>query len=307
MNITAIGSQADGFLTAYPCGRAAPDVSSVNYIAGHAVPNLVTVALGVGGTVCIVASTTANIIADLEGSYGSVSTGQNYTPAAAQRLLDSRPTGRSTTFRVPVAASVGAGAVAVTLNATVADPAGGGFLTAYPCGIEAPNTSNLNFDAGQTVANEMTVRIDSSRAICFVSNVATNLIVDLSGSFSPTGSPLTTVVPSRFLDTRFGVGGWIGRLGAGQTVDFALAGTAGIPSGTAAVVLNVTVTGAAAAGFLTVYPCDQTRPDASNLNFIPGRAIANGVTVKLATNGRLCVYASSRSDVLVDLAGYLGG
>jgi uncharacterized protein YkwD len=303
LNLTAIGTQGDGFLTAYPCGRPTPDVSSVNYNSGHPVPNLVTVALGTGGTVCVVASTPAYVIADLAGWYAS--TGQRYTPSTPKRLLDSRATGKTTTFRVPLAGSVSADAVAVTVNATVDGPTGTGFLSAYPCGIDAPNASNLNFDAGQTVPNQVTVPIGTDRSICFTSTVSTNLIVDLSGWFAPTGTELTTVVPTRFLDTRFGVGGWLGRIGAGQTVDFAVAGVANIPAGTSAAVLNVTVAGADAAGFLTVFPCDQTRPDASNLNFVPGRAVANAVTVKLAANGRLCVFASSRADVLVDLSGYL--
>lgn len=302
LNLTAIGTQSDGFLTAYPCGPT-PDVSSVNYSAGHAVPNLVTVALGTGGTVCVVASTPAYVIADLAGWYAS--TGQRYTPSTPKRLLDSRATGKTTTFRVSLAGSVSADAVAVTVNATVDGPTGTGFLSAYPCGIDAPNASNLNYDAGQTVPNQVTVPIGTDRSICFTSTVATNLIVDLSGWFAPTGTELTTVVPTRFLDTRFGVGGWLGRIGAGQTVDFAVAGVANIPTGASAAVLNVTVAGADAAGFLTVFPCDQPRPDASNLNFVPGRAVANAVTVKLAATGRLCVYASSRADVLVDLAGYL--
>jgi uncharacterized protein YkwD len=301
LNMTAIGTQGDGFLSAYPCGRTPPDASSVNYVAGHAVPNLVTVALGTNGDVCVVTSTQAHVIADLEGWYGASGVSR-YTPAAPLRLLDSRSTGRASTFKVTVAP----GALAVTLNATVDGPTGGGYVTAYPCGAAAPNASNLNFDAGQTVANQVTVAVGPANSVCFDSTVATNLIVDLSGAFSTTGSQLTTVVPSRFLDTRFGIGGWMGRIGAGQTVDFALGGTAGIPSATAGVVLNVTVAGADASGFLTVYPCDQTRPNVSNLNFVAGQAVANAVTVKLAANGRLCVYASSRADVLVDLAGYLG-
>jgi hypothetical protein len=301
LNVTAIGTQGDGFLTVYPCGRTMPDVSSVNYVAGHAVPNLVTVALGNNSSVCIVASTQAHVIADLEGSYGPSGLSK-YTPAAPQRLLDSRATGRTNKFTV----NVGAGTAAVTLNTTVDGPSGTGFVTAYPCGATVPNASNLNFDAGQSVANQVTVAVGAGNSVCFDSTVATNLIVDLSGSFSTNGSQLTTVVPSRFLDTRFGTGGWKGRIGAGQSIDFAIGGTAGIPSATTGAVLNVTVAGADATGFLTVYPCDQARPNASNLNFVAGQAVANAVTVKLAATGKLCVYASSRADVLVDLAGYLG-
>jgi hypothetical protein len=220
-------------------------------------------------------------------------------------LLDSRASGTATSFRVPLADAVSADAVAVTVNATVDGPAGRGYLTAYPCGIAAPDVSNLNFEAGQAIPNQVTVRIGTDRSICFTATAPTNLIVDLSGSFAPKGAELTTVVPSRFLDTRFGIGGWMGRVGAGQTVDFAIGGVANIPSHPAGAVLNVTVAGSDGSGYLTVYPCDQARPDSSNLNYVPGRAVANAVTVKLADNGRLCVYATSRADVLVDLAGYL--
>jgi hypothetical protein len=286
----------------YPCGRPAPNVSNVNFTAGRAVPNLVTVALG-GGSVCIMASSPAHVIADLAGWYGS--TGQTYTPSTPLRLLDSRGTGPKTDFRVSVAGPVSAQATAVTVNATVDGPTGRGFLTAYPCDVAVPNASNLNFDAGQTVANQVTVGVPASRSICFRSTVATNLIVDLSGAFGPGGSRLTTVVPTRFLDTRFGTGGWLGRAGVEQTLDVTVGSTSGIPSRATAAVLNVTVAGATSAGFLTVFPCDQPVPNASNVNFVAGTAVANAVTVKLAADGSLCVYASSRADVLVDLAGYL--
>ena len=113
------------------------------------------------------------------------------------------------------------------------------------------------------------------------------------------------MVPTRLLDTRFGDGGWMGRLGAGQTIDFAVAGAAGIPITSTAAVLNVTASGGDASGFLTVYPCDQPRPDASDVNYVAGESLSNAVTVKLAaTTGTLCIYASEPVDVLVDLAGY---
>jgi hypothetical protein len=305
LNITAVGTSGDGFITAYPCGRPAPDASSVNFTAGHAVPNLVTVAAGTNGMVCIVSSSPAYIITDIAGWYGANGS-TRYTASTPKRLLDSRASGTQTSFKVSLAGSVSTNTVAVTVNATIDGATGAGFLTAYPCGIAPPNASNVNFEAGQTVPNQVTVAIGAERSICFVSNVPTNLLVDLSGGFAPnTGAQLTTVVPSRFLDTRFGVGGWMGRVGAGQTVDFAVGGVASIPSAAVATILNVTIAGADASGFLTVFPCDQPRPDSSNLNFVPGTAVANAVTVKLAGNGRVCVYSSSRADVLVDLAGYL--
>ena len=190
--------------------------------------NLVTVALGTGGTVCIATSTPADVIADVAGWYGGV--GQNYTPPAAASAR--QPPHRSGHHVQGVRRRhVGVDAVAVTVNATIDSPTGAGYMTAYPCGNPVPDTSNLNFDTDQTVADQVTVGIGTDRSICFTSTVATNLIVDLSGSFGPTGEQLTTVVPTRLLDTRFGDGGWMGRLGAGQTIDFpAVAGVAAIPT-----------------------------------------------------------------------------
>jgi hypothetical protein len=48
--------------------------------------------------------------------------------------------------------------------------------------------------------------------------------------------------------------------------------------------MNVTVTGSQADGYLTVWPCDQPQPNASNLNFRRGIDVPNLVTVKLADN-----------------------
>ncbi len=46
-----------------------------------------------------------------------------------------------------------AGVQSVALNVTVTEPTGSGFLTVYPGGENPPATSNLNFTAGQTLAN----------------------------------------------------------------------------------------------------------------------------------------------------------
>jgi hypothetical protein len=72
-----------------------------------------------------------------------------------------------------------------------------------------------------------------------------------------------------------------------------------------AVVLNVTATDATAAGYLTVWPCRAPRPEASAVNVVPGRTVADLVTVG-ADDGRVCVFnAAGRVHVVVDqLASY---
>ncbi len=57
--------------------------------------------------------------------------------------------------------------------------------------------------------------------------------------------------------------------------------------------LNLTITGARAAGFATVYACG-VRPDTSNINYVAGGTIANEVMVQLSPTGGVCVYVHAR-------------
>ena len=67
--------------------------------------------------------------------------------------------------------------------------------------------------------------------------------------------------------------------------------------------LNVTATGAANQGFVTVYPCGSPRPLASNLNLVPGRDLANQVNVATGTSATVCVYSQATTHLVVDLLG----
>jgi hypothetical protein len=61
-----------------------------------------------------------------------------------------------------------------------------------------------------------------------------------------------------------------------------------------------------AAGFLTVYPCDASRPTASNLNYAPGQDTADAVIVGVAGDGTVCVFSSADTHVVVDVNGWFG-
>jgi hypothetical protein len=68
--------------------------------------------------------------------------------------------------------------------------------------------------------------------------------------------------------------------------------------------LNVTTTNSSAPGWATVFPCGSPRPNASNVNLMPGFARANLVAAKIGANGSVCVYVDRGTDVIVDLQGY---
>ena len=301
VNLTAAGAQQAGYLTAFPCGAAAPSASNLNVSAGEVRANLATVALDATKSMCIFSSTTTDVVVDLAGWYGA--DGSAYQPSTPDRVFDSRQAGGAgTTFTVPVPA-----AAAVTVNLTVTNPAAAGYLTAYPCGMDAPLVSNVNFTPGQTVANLATVRVGQANSICLSSPVPTNVIVDLAGSFATDGGTFTSAVTSRFLDTRTGIGGWTGEADAMQRIEVQIAGTRGIPAGSTSAVVNLTATGATAAGFVAAYPCDQATPTVSNLNFDGGAAVANLATVRLSSTGTLCLTASARTHLIADVAGWYGG
>jgi len=78
---------------------------------------------------------------------------------------------------------VSAGASTVVVNVTVTEPQAAGFVTVYPCGIDPPLASNLNFAGGQTVANAAIVKVGAGGSICLFNSQPTHLIVDVAGYF----------------------------------------------------------------------------------------------------------------------------
>src|SRR6478672_4061872 len=93
----------------------------------------------------------------------------------------------------------------------------------------------------------------------------------------PAGATASAQQPQRVLDRRGGTGAPRGRLGPGQVLTLAL--PAASAAGADSVSLNLTVTDATGPGFLTVWPCGDTPPATSILNFVPGQTAANFAAV----------------------------
>jgi hypothetical protein len=321
LNITVVGPQADGYVTVYPCGEL-PLVSSVNFRSGQTVPNAVLTPVSPDGEVCVYASTTLDVVADLNGWASSAF---GFTAIEPTRLFDTRqgePDGAAPVtkqryggpgnlLRVGVsglAAVPVRGAAAVSLNVTVVDPVGPGYLTVYPCG-ERPLASNLNFAGGQVVANAVVAPLSASGQICVYSSVLTDLVADVSGWF-PEGSELTSSSPARLIDTRPSEPD--GEVpvpkqplgGDERIVRVRVLERAGVGSTAVSVVsLNVTAVDPADAGYITVFPCGD-RPLASNLNFRAGQTVANAVLAPVSESGEVCFYGSTTVHVLADVNGW---
>ena len=126
-------------------------------------------------------------------------------------------------------------------------------------------------------------------------------------------SPLAAaqpVQPARILDTRPGPEqtGYTGdKPAAGATVSLQVAGRGGVPtSGAAAVTMNVTLTEANAAGYVTVWPSGIDRPLSSNLNAEGlGSTVANLVTVPLGADGKVNLFTQTGGHLIADVSGWI--
>ena len=240
------------------------------------------------------------------------------------RVLDTRDgTGMVTKNVVPangtlpllvegVAGVPTSGVNAVVLNITVTSPKASGFLTAYPEGSAVPGSSNLNWSAGQTIANQVIVPVGADGEVDLFNRSAgtAQLVADISGYYTSdtTGKAFTAAGPSRLLDTRAAVGVTTKTpVPAHGTVSLKVAGRGGLPSsGVTAVVLNVTATDTKAGGFATVYPDGSAAPNASSLNWTAKQTIANHVLVPVAADGKvdLVNHSGGTVDFVADVFGY---
>jgi hypothetical protein len=315
MNVTATGAREAGFLTVWPCDEDQPNASNLNFERGVDVPNLVTVRLSALGTVCINGSAPTHVIGDIAGTY-ELGDGVGSTPMTPTRILDTRrsfggtivPANGQLTLQVAGGNGIPpTGVEAITMNVTATGSQGDGYMTVWPCDQPQPNASNLNFRRGVDVPNLVTVKLSATGTVCFFSTATTHVIADAASWFDgvSTGG-FIDVTPARVLDTRVPIGQPAkAKLAAGRSIAVAVAGYAGVPqTGAVSVTMNVTVANPESSGYLTVWPCGEQQPDASNLNFQAGVDVPNLVSVKLPANGSVCFFSTASTEVLADVAGY---
>jgi hypothetical protein len=194
------------------------------------------------------------------------------------------------------------------LNVTATGPTAGGYLTAYADGQPAPTTSNVNFGAGRTVANLVTVPvIDGKVDFHNGSGGTVHIVADAFGYYTSaaTGNAFTAVAPTRILDTRNGTGVSAGKINGNSSITLKVGGVGAVPANATAAVLNLTATQGTVDGYLTVYPTADSRPITSNLNFKAGETRPNLVVVPLGANGSVDIYnVAGQVHAVADLMGY---
>lgn len=323
LNVTATDGAAPGFVTVYPCGPQ-PFVSSVNFTPGKNVANAVIAPVSATGTVCFFASNPVHLIADVNGW---IAADRAFVSVGPDRLFDTRA-GQSSNAVVPISKTKlvagdvmtvqvsglggrtpSTGIATVSLNVTVTEPTGAGFLTVYDCGTRE-EVSSVNYGDGQTVANAVLAPVSAAGTICFYSQQTTDLVVDINGFFiDPSG--FTAVSPKRVLDSRVGFSPNAirnvpkAKIGGANVLEVKVTDLPGaVPAaGVSAVSLNVTAVNPELDGYLTVYPCG-TRPDSSSVNYSTGATVANAVIAPVSATGTICFYSQNLTDLVVDVNGW---
>jgi hypothetical protein len=317
VNVTSVNATEPGFFSVFPSDRPATDTSSLNLVPGRAVPNMAIVGVGADGRIGVFnAGGRADCIVDVMG-YVSAAPAAGLLPLVPSRLLDTRtgtgaPLARlrgGERLDLPVAGRGGvpaSGVAAVVLNVAALRPTEAGFLTVWPSGPGLPDVSNLNYGPGRNVPNLVVCKLGADGAVSLAANAGElDVIADVVGCFTDDGAGVVPVAPTRLLDTRHGIGARQGPVGAATEIDLVVSGVGGVAAGASAVVLNVTATGATDETFVTVYPDDVARPDASSLNVERGGTIANLVVAKVGANGRVRLYNDAGGvHLLADVTGY---
>jgi hypothetical protein len=107
-------------------------------------------------------------------------------------------------------------------------------------------------------------------------------------------------------DTRIGLGGPV--VQGQETRVFPVAGLCGVPLSATSISLNVTVNQATAAGDVRLFEAGQPVPNASTINYVPGKTRANNAIVKLNGAGAIAAYAGqaagSTVHLIIDVNGY---
>lgn len=330
VNLTQFEAVGEGFVVAYQPRTEHPPTSNLNALSAETVANASIVPVDPSGNIIVYSSVTADVIVDVLGEFRATApnvVGGRYHALSPLRLIDTRTVSNGTDNRysrsnvgstVDVVAPVAnllkvpgnATSVAVILTAISLSVPVPGFATVYLGGTTLPPSSNINVNgSGDTRANLVVVPLgaDGTLAVHLV-NVA-HLLIDVAGYFADgdTASGMYTVLaPTRQVDTRAPIG--FGPLSSLSTNTLNPSG--GVPDEAIAVTQNLTVTQTGADGFITAYPSDEARPEASNLNATgPDQTRAALAFSKVGANGAgsVAYFSAGPTQFIVDITGYFQG
>lgn len=316
VNMTAVFPRNNGFLTAYPCNVPRPLAAQVVYRRDDIVGAGAVIPVDSNGQICVYQHTGTNIVVDVSGTF---SAGSGVTSDVPNRLYDSRKVGSSSKLRPGTyVVDVNDGNSSVTdpiaVAVTAVEPDGPGYVSMHPCDQEH-ETATVNVTTpGRNLSNTAIVDPGATAQVCVTIAVAPmHVVIDRTATFNPpSGAAMLSVGrPHRIVDTRNSDA----RVPAGGVVSFSIGDTDLITpqtdpttSGVEAVAFNLAIIQPDAGGYATVWPCEDTRPLTSNINFGASEVLSNFVVGQLDDDGDVCVFVTTGTHLAIDvLAGFGAG
>ncbi|WP_157063491.1 RCC1 domain-containing protein [Luteipulveratus mongoliensis] len=305
VNVSAIGPSASGYVNVVPWDGSVSNAQSTLHVQkGQATTNEAIVRLTSNQQLSVFSSVASDVLIDVLGYFEK---GAAYRPTMPARVRDTRtsgpvPTaGSTTTVQITGKAGVPTTGVAAVVLNVGAISGSTGWLSTFPSG-----TTRSSFPALVTYGaprSGLTVsKVGSGGAVSIYSSQGTHLVVDVLGWVPTAGSDYVPIAPARLADSHSGVGVPKARLAAGATTMLTVAGHGGVPAtGVRAVQLTVRAVDPASAGWLRVGPNTGT----STLNFPAHLSLMNSTTVAPNADGKVEIYNSAATDLIVDVIGYV--
>ena len=259
----------------------------------------------------------ANLTATLCGNLPTAATGvSTYHPVNATVVLNTRPstvpsnavTGVQIEGNSAIPGMPSSGVTSVVLNVTVTKTNGSGYLTAWGDDTHRPGTSNLDWQAGQTLSNLVTVPVPADgRVDFFVSGSAAAVIATIQGYYSNDANGLTytgVTTPARILDTRY-ANGISTRTPVSGIITLKVIGRGGVPAGAKVAAVNLIVTNTTGAGYLAAYPQGSPTANVTDLTWTAKGATQSGLAfVPIGADGSIRLLVYGKTNVIADVDGY---
>jgi hypothetical protein len=189
LNVTVIGPTEQNFISVFPGDSNFGGTSNINFSRGQTIANMVITKLSTSGKIRIFNNAGFTHLAiDVVGWFPAQSQFRSFAP---QRFVDTRISGgplapgeRREVVMTGQGLVPATGVGSLALNVTVVGSTASNYLTVYPSGGSQPTASNLNFVAGQTIANMVIVKVGTGGKITLFNNAgSTPVLVDVVGYF----------------------------------------------------------------------------------------------------------------------------
>lgn len=308
VDVIVTNPRKGGYVTVYPNGTPRPGFAAVQFQAGKSAENsaLATGATvdfynGSAGPIHLAVVTYGIDYVRTSPYYGSF--GDTYAPVAPARVL--RKTriagGHTVAFRVAGLDGVPASASDVVLDITVSGTiTAGAFDTGPENGYPGLDSLTGGYWAkGQQVTDLAMVPVNGRVIVGNAGRGAADFTADVVGYYVPGGSDAVFLpaTPHRLLQVK---------IAGKHFVKLVVGGKNGVPAtGTTAVSLNVTASGATANGSVTAYADGTTRPAVTSLSYDAAAPVANAAIVDVGPDGAIDLYNDGAAPVAVtvDLTG----